>query len=66
MTAFLQEWWGVNEQVKETAANIAAACGVRVVVPDLYRSKIAYEAAGKGPNKPLSHLNPVKPSAILC
>eukprot|EP00277_Geminigera_cryophila_P013828 CAMPEP_0179436094 /NCGR_PEP_ID=MMETSP0799-20121207/20110_1 /TAXON_ID=46947 /ORGANISM="Geminigera cryophila, Strain CCMP2564" /LENGTH=235 /DNA_ID=CAMNT_0021215933 /DNA_START=42 /DNA_END=749 /DNA_ORIENTATION=+ len=41
----LQEWWGVNEQVKITATNIAQECGVRVAIPDLYRTKIAYEAA---------------------
>ena len=41
----LQEWWGVNEQIKTTATDMAAACGVRVAIPDLYRSKIAYEAA---------------------
>jgi carboxymethylenebutenolidase len=41
----LQEWWGVNDQVKTTATDIAKLCGVRVAIPDLYRTKIAYEAA---------------------
>jgi len=41
----IQEWWGVNEQIKATASNIASACGARVCIPDLYRSKVAYEAA---------------------
>jgi len=41
----LQEWWGINDQIKATATDIAAKCGVRVVIPDLYRSKVAYEAA---------------------
>ncbi len=29
--------------MKKTAGDLAQACGVRVAVPDLYRSKIAYE-----------------------
>jgi len=41
----IQEWWGVNDQVKTTAGDIAIACNARVAVPDLYRGKIAYEAA---------------------
>jgi hypothetical protein len=32
-------------QVKKTAADLAKACGVRVAVPDLYRSKVAYEVS---------------------
>jgi hypothetical protein len=40
-----QEWWGINDQIKATAGNMADKCGVRVCIPDLYRSKIAYEAA---------------------
>jgi len=35
----------VNEQVKTTATDISTECGVRVAIPDLYRSKIAYEVA---------------------
>eukprot|EP00284_Hemiselmis_tepida_P008559 CAMPEP_0174937406 /NCGR_PEP_ID=MMETSP1355-20121228/60390_1 /TAXON_ID=464990 /ORGANISM="Hemiselmis tepida, Strain CCMP443" /LENGTH=140 /DNA_ID=CAMNT_0016184253 /DNA_START=1 /DNA_END=420 /DNA_ORIENTATION=+ len=41
----VQEWWGVNDQVKTTAGEIAAACGASVAVPDLYRGQLAYEAA---------------------
>jgi hypothetical protein len=41
----IQEWWGVNDQIKQTAADIGEACNGRVAVPDLYRSKIAYEAS---------------------
>ena len=50
----LQEWWGVNEQVKQTATEMAKECGVRVAVPDLYRSKIAYEVASLLPCTMLS------------
>ncbi|KAJ1495161.1 hypothetical protein T484DRAFT_1763631 [Baffinella frigidus] len=32
-------------QIKATAGNMADKCGVQVCVPDLYRSKVAYEAA---------------------
>ena len=35
----IQEWWGLNAQIKQTADRFAAA-GFRVVVPDLYRGKV--------------------------
>lgn len=47
----LQEWWGVNEQVKATATDISKECGVRVAIPDLYRSKIAYEVRRREPSR---------------
>ena len=40
----IQEWWGVNDQVKTTALKIAEATGCRVAVPDLYRSKVGHLA----------------------
>lgn len=33
----LQEWWGVNDQVKEQAEYIAKEGNYRVLVPDLYK-----------------------------
>ena len=36
----LEEWWGVNEQIKETADRLASQ-GFRVLVPDLYRGRVA-------------------------
>lgn len=39
----LQEWWGLNEQIK-TVANQLAEQGYRALVPDLYRGKVALEA----------------------
>jgi carboxymethylenebutenolidase len=36
----IQEWWGLNEQIKKTADRLAQA-GYRALVPDLYRGKIA-------------------------
>jgi len=36
----VQEWWGLNEQIKKTADRFAQA-GYRAVVPDLYRGKRA-------------------------
>jgi carboxymethylenebutenolidase len=38
----IQEWWGVNEQIRGTADRLAAA-GYRALVPDLYRGKSTVE-----------------------
>jgi carboxymethylenebutenolidase len=40
----LQEWWGVNEQIRGVADRFAAA-GYVALVPDLYRGKSTVEAA---------------------
>jgi carboxymethylenebutenolidase len=40
----LQEWWGLNEQIKGVAKRLAEA-GYRALVPDLYRGKVTLEAA---------------------
>ncbi|MDE2089499.1 MAG: dienelactone hydrolase family protein [Gammaproteobacteria bacterium] len=39
----IQEWWGVNDQIKGVAEKLAAA-GYRALVPDLYRGKVVLEA----------------------
>jgi carboxymethylenebutenolidase len=36
----IQEWWGLNEQIKKTADRLAEA-GYRALAPDLYRGKLA-------------------------
>ena len=36
----IQEWWGLNEQMKGLADRMAEA-GFRALVPDLYRGKLA-------------------------
>jgi carboxymethylenebutenolidase len=36
----IQEWWGLNDQIKKAGDRFAAA-GFRALVPDLYRGKIA-------------------------
>ena len=39
----IQEWWGVNDQIRGVADRLADA-GYRAVVPDLYRGKSTLEA----------------------
>src|SRR3989442_15683301 len=39
----IQEWWGLNDQIKGVADQVARA-GYRALVPDLYRGKVALEA----------------------
>jgi len=40
----IQEWWGLNEQIKGVANRLAEA-GYRILVPDLYRGKVTLDAA---------------------
>ncbi|KAG2218248.1 hypothetical protein INT45_006249 [Circinella minor] len=40
----LQEWWGINETIKNHAQRIANNTGVKTVVPDLYKGKIGLTA----------------------
>lgn len=37
----VQEWWGMNEQIKQQAADIAKQGKFVTLVPDLYRGKVA-------------------------
>ncbi len=39
----VQEWWGLNDQIKGVADKLARA-GYRALVPDLYRGKTAVDA----------------------
>ncbi|AWP24928.1 carboxymethylenebutenolidase [Acidiferrobacter sp. SPIII_3] len=39
----IQEWWGINDQIKGVAERLAAA-GYRALVPDLFRGKVTMEA----------------------
>jgi carboxymethylenebutenolidase len=39
----IQEWWGINDQIKGVADQYAAA-GFRVLMPDLYRGKVGLDA----------------------
>jgi carboxymethylenebutenolidase len=39
----IQEWWGVNDQIRGVAERVARA-GYRALVPDLYRGKSTVEA----------------------
>lgn len=40
----IQEWWGLNDQIKGVANQLTKA-GYRVLVPDLYRGEVTLEAA---------------------
>lgn len=40
----LQEWWGINDQIKEHAQNIANGTGCTTYVPDLYKGKLGLNA----------------------
>ncbi|XP_028396670.1 uncharacterized protein LOC114520569 [Dendronephthya gigantea] len=44
----LQEWWGMNQQIQDQAAEIAEKGDFVALVPDLYRGKVAtdHETAG--------------------
>jgi carboxymethylenebutenolidase len=50
----IQEWWGLNDQIKKTADRLAEA-GYRALVPDLYRGKVT-KAADEA-NHLMSNLN---------
>jgi carboxymethylenebutenolidase len=43
----IQEWWGVNDQIKGVARKLADA-GYRALVPDLYRGKVGVDAEEAG------------------
>eukprot|EP00567_Pseudictyota_dubia_P013210 CAMPEP_0197438958 /NCGR_PEP_ID=MMETSP1175-20131217/5814_1 /TAXON_ID=1003142 /ORGANISM="Triceratium dubium, Strain CCMP147" /LENGTH=237 /DNA_ID=CAMNT_0042968779 /DNA_START=91 /DNA_END=804 /DNA_ORIENTATION=- len=40
----LQEWWGVNDQIKAHAQKVADMTGAEAIVPDLYKGKIGLDA----------------------
>ena len=39
----IQEWWGVNDHIKDIAGRYAAE-GFTAIAPDLYRGKLAANA----------------------
>ena len=50
----IQEWWGLNDQIRGVAERLAAA-GYVALVPDLYRGKSTVEA--EEAHHLMSHLN---------
>ena len=39
----IQEWWGVNDNVKALASTIAEKGGFRVLIPDIYKGAIGVD-----------------------
>jgi len=50
----IQEWWGINDQIKNTADRLAEA-GYRALVPDLYRGQVT--TAADEANHMMTNLN---------
>ncbi|XP_053382146.1 protein usf-like isoform X2 [Mercenaria mercenaria] len=44
----LQEWWGINDQIKDEAKDIGERGNFVTLVPDLYRGKSAIDKEGAG------------------
>ena len=42
----IQEWWGLNSQIKGVADRLGKA-GYRAIVPDLFRGKLAKDKIGR-------------------
>src|SRR5918999_5365899 len=40
----IQEWWGLNDQIKGVADRLAGL-GYRALIPDLYKGKVTVDAA---------------------
>jgi carboxymethylenebutenolidase len=51
----LQEWWGVNDHIKDIAGRLAKA-GFRVLAPDLFRGKVTKDSRVAG--QMMGSLNP--------
>ncbi|KAI8915362.1 dienelactone hydrolase [Powellomyces hirtus] len=51
----LQEWWGLNEQIKKKTTEFAHAVGALAIAPDLYRGKVTTKEDEA--NHEMSHLN---------
>jgi carboxymethylenebutenolidase len=45
---YIQEWWGVNEQIKQGAALFSEKSGFVTLIPDLYRGKVAEDSEEAG------------------
>lgn len=44
----IHEWWGMNEQIQKKGAELAQMTGYLVLVPDMYRGKVAYNFEDAG------------------
>ena len=44
----IQEWWGLNDQIKNLTKRLAQAGNLMALSPDLYRGKVAQDAREAG------------------
>ena len=44
----ISEWWGLNKSICTTADNLSKLLGCQVVVPDIYRGKVAVDREHAG------------------
>ena len=51
----IQEWWGMNGQIKKVADTLKEA-GYRALVPDLYKGKVALDEDRKSTRLNSSHI----------
>lgn len=63
----LQEWWGINNQIKLHAQNFANDIGAEAIIPDLYKGKIGINAEEAGHlMDSLDFKNAVDEIEVLC
>jgi carboxymethylenebutenolidase len=44
----IQEWWGLNDQIKGITSRFSKAAGIVAIAPDLYRGKVTDDSREAG------------------